>query len=392
MEGERPTTMPGPDAARRMAGFCRALRHAGIPVTVGEELDAARAALTVRDGIAEDFRLACRVTLLKNPDHARAFDAIFDSYWSRDPRLQAVLEDELNRPRPGMTQTPREAELIEGGGGLEEAELAGSAVSRAIRTVLYSSDAPSRPRVLQGIDRAKLQEMERRARHLRRRIATLPGRRFRRFPRGEVDFRQAARRSLRFAGEWIDLPTRDRTLRRTRLLVVWDVSGSMEEHHETHFGLIYALQRVNHNARIFAFGTRLHEVTPYVRAQPYRGALARMESLFTSWGGGTRIGESIAALNEATGSWVDRHTVVMILSDGWDVGNLGLLRKEMARLARRARFVVWLNPNAAAPDFRPYVAGMQTALPYVDLLLSTDVLSSSRAFRRELGPSLSPLP
>jgi uncharacterized protein len=375
-----------------MAGFCRALRHAGLPVTLGEEIDAARAVLALPEAAGEDFRLACRVALLKNPDLALVFEAVFASYWSRDPAIQAVLEDELNRPRPGMTQTPLDAELVEGGGELEETKLGSSDVSRAIRVVLYSADAPSRPRALHGIDRPKLQEMERRARHLRRRIATLPGRRYRRSPRGEVDFRQAARRSLRFAGEWVDLPLRDRTVRRTRLLVVWDVSGSMEEHHEEHFGLVYALQRVNRNARIFAFGTRLHEVTPHLRAQPYPGALARMESLFTSWGGGTRIGESLAALNDATGSWVDRHTVVLILSDGWDVGNLGLLRREMARLARRARFIVWLSPNASQPDFRPEVAGMQTVLPFVDLLLSTEVLSSPKAFRRELGPSLSPLP
>lgn len=383
---------PAPDAARRMAGFCRALRHAGIPVTLGEEIDAAHAVLALPQGAGEDFRLACRLALLKNPDLAPVFEAVFASYWSRDPAIQAILEDELNRPRPGMTQTPRDAEIVEGGGELEETKLGSSDISRAIRVVLYSADAPSRPRALHGIDRPKLQEMERRARHLRRRIATLPGRRYRRSPRGEVDFRQAARRSLRFAGEWVDLPLRDRTVRRTRLLVVWDVSGSMEEHHEEHFGLVYALQRVNRNARIFAFGTRLHEVTPHLRAQPYPAALARMESLFTSWGGGTRIGESLAALNDATGSWVDRHTVVLILSDGWDVGNLGLLRREMARLARRARFIVWLNPNASQPDFRPDVAGMQTALPFVDLLLSTEVLSNPKAFRRELGPSLSPLP
>lgn len=375
-----------------MAGFCRALRRAGLPVTLGEELDASRAVRSLAEGTADDFRLACRVTLLKNPDHARTFEAVFASYWSGDPTLRATLEDELDRPRPGMTQTPRDADLVEGGGDLDETGVAGADISRAIRAVLYSSDAPSRPQALRGIGAAKLREMERRARHLRRRIATLPGRRYRRSPRGEVDFRRAARRSLRYAGEWVDLPMRDRAVRRTRLLVLWDVSGSMEERHEEHLALVYALQRVTRNARVFAFGTRLHEVTGHLRAQPYRGALARMASLFPAWGGGTRIGESLAALNVATASWVDRHTVVMILSDGWDVGNLGLLRREMTRLARRARFVVWLNPNASAPGFRPEVAGMQTALPYVDLLLSTEVLSSPRAFRRELGPSLSPLP
>lgn len=361
-------------------------------MTIGEEIDASNAVVRLIDPRPVDFYHACRVTLLKDPDLADVFDSVFRSYWSQDSALRAVLEDEFSRPRPGMTNVPRDTEIVEGGGDARETESASSDVTRALRVVLYSADAPSRPRVLRGISRVRLQEMERRARHLRRRIATLPGRRYHRTAHGEVDFRMAARRSLRYAGEWVDLPLHRRGLRRTRLLIVWDVSGSMEEMHEDHFALVFALQRVSRNARVFAFGTELHEVTGHLRAQPYPAALTRMESFFTSWGGGTRIGESLAALNAAVGPWVDRHTVVVILSDGWDIGSLPLLRKEMARLARHARFVVWLNPNAAQPDFRPEVAGMQTALPYVDLLLSTEVLSSPGAFRRELGPSLTTLP
>lgn len=387
-----PVAMPGPDAARRLAGFCRALRRTGIPVTVGEELDACRALLALHDPSPRDFYGACRMTLLKDPAQARAFDAVFRSYWSKDLALQAVLEDELSRPRPGMTHVPKEAELVEGGGELDGGLATSSDFARAVRAVLYSADAPSRPRVLRGIERARLGSMERRARHLRRRIATLPGRRYRSASHGEVDFRRAARRSLRYAGEWVDLPLHARTARRTRLLIVWDVSGSMEQDHEEHFALVYALQRMSRAVRVFAFGTELHEVTGILRGKPYPTAVARMESLFTSWGGGTRIGESLAALNLAAGSWVDRHTVVVILSDGWDIGNLTVLRDAMASLARRCRFVVWMNPYAAQKDFRPEVAGMQTALPYVDLLLSTDVLAKPGAFRRELGPSLRPLP
>lgn len=385
------TAAPGLDAARRLAGFCRALRAVGIGVTLGEEIDASRALLALRDPTPGDFYAACRIALLKDPDRAGAFDAVFRAYWSRDPAIQAILEDELNRPRPGMTHVPGGAEIVDEGGSPDETALSSSDISRALRKVLYSADAPSRPRVLRGIERTRLRTMERRARHLRRRIATLPGRRYRATSRGEVDFRRAARRSLRYAGEWVDLPMRERGPRRTRLLVAWDVSGSMEERHEEHFALVYALQRLTRNARVFAFGTELHEITPLLRARPYPSAVGRMESMFTSWGGGTRIGESLAAMNDAVGSWVDRHTVVIVLSDGWDVGNLAILRNAMARLARRSRFVVWLNPYAAQEDFRPEVAGMQTALPFVDLLLSTDVLSSPAAFRRELGPSLTPL-
>lgn len=383
---------PAPDAARRMAGFCRALRRAGIPVTEGEEIDAARALVALRDPILEDLYFTCRLTLVKDPARLRAFDAVFRSYWSRDPTIQAILEDDLNPSRPGMTHVPADTDLVQEGGDLAADGTSASGVSRAIRAVLYSRDAPARPRALVGIERARLKQMERRARHLRRRVATLPGRTYHRTPHGEVDFRRAARRSLRYAGEWFDLPLRSKGLRRTRLLILWDVSGSMEERHEEDFALIYALLRVGGNARVFTFGTDLHEVTLHVRAQPYMTALSRMESRFTSWGGGTRIGESLAALNASVGSWVDRRTVVVILSDGWDVGNLALLRAEMSRLASRAGFILWLNPYALQRDFRPEVAGMQTALPFVDLLLSTDVLSSPAAFRRELGPSLTPLP
>ncbi len=374
-----------------MAGFCRALRRAGVPVTVGEEIDASNAMLALQDPSPADFRVACRVTLLKDPGLARAFDAVFDAYWLRDPAVGGSLEDETSRARLDGSPALRDAEGL-GSEAIEETALGSTGLSQRVRLVLYSADAPSRPRVLQGIERARLQEMERRARHLRRRIATLPGRRHRGSARGEVDFRRAARRSLRYAGEWVDLPRRRRTLRRTRLLVVWDVSGSLEDLHEDHFALVYALQRMTRAARVFAFGTELHEVTGFLRASPYPAAVLRMESLFTAWGGGTRIGESLAALNARAGTWVDRRTVVVVLSDGWDIGNLTLLRDEMARLARRAGAIVWLNPNASEEDFHPDAAGMRTALPYVDLLLSTEVLSSPSAFRRELGPSLTPIP
>jgi uncharacterized protein with von Willebrand factor type A (vWA) domain len=380
-----------PDASRQMVGFCRALRRSGIAVTVGEEMDASRAVLALPALRLDDFHDACKVALLKDPERAQAFDAVFRSYWSKDPVLQEILENELDRPRPGMTHVPRGADLMEARTEDRVEERAGVDVARAIRLVLYSSDAPSRPRALRTVERERLKTMERRARHLRRRIATLPGRRYRSSGHGQVDFRAAARKSLRYAGEWVDLPRRDRRILKTRLLVVWDVSGSMEEHQVEHLGLVYAIQRLSRHARVFAFGTDLHEITAHLRAQPYPGAVARMESLFTSWGGGTRIGESLAAVNRDVGSWVDRRTVVLILSDGWDMGNLDLLRDELSRLRRRSRFLVWLNPNASEPGFRPEAAGMRAALPFVDLLLSTDVLSSPAAFRRELGPSLAPL-
>lgn len=387
-----PAAMPRPDAARRLAGFCRALRRAGILVTLGEELDASRAILALHGPPARDFYAACRLALLKDPAQSGAFDAVFRSYWSRDPALQAILEDELSHPRPGMTHVPKDMEIVEGGGDLDAGLASSTDIARAIRAVLYSADAPSRPRVLRGIDRARLAAMQRRGRHLRRRIATLPGRRHHAASHGEVDFRRAARRSLRYAGEWVDLPMRARGPRRTRLLIVWDVSGSMEQDTEEHFALVYALQRLSRAARVFAFGTELHEVTGILRGRPYPTAVARMESSFTAWGGGTRIGESLAALSRAVASWVDRHTVVVILSDGWDIGNLTVLREAMSWMARRCGFIVWLSPYAGGKDFRPEVAGLQTALPYVDLLLSTDVLSDPGAFRRELGPSLRPLP
>ncbi len=373
------------DASARIAGFCRALRFAGIPVTIGEEIDVSRALGLLRDPSRADFRVACRVALLKDPSKSTLFDDVFDRYWSLDPTNRDVLERELRGPRPGMTSAPGGTVAV-----VMEPVIDPSGVDAAetFRRVLYSRDAPARARLLRGVDREALVGMQRRARRLRRRVATLPGRRYAVAPRGEVDFRQAARRSLRYAGEWMDLPRRARRLARARLVVLWDVSGSMEDRHVEHLGLVYALQRAARDARVFAFGADLHEVTALLRSQPYRTAVARMSTVFRSWGGGTRIGACLARLNADQGPTLDRRTVLVILSDGWDLGDLEVLRKEMASLRRRCGLILWLNPQASDPGFRPEVAGLREALPYVDLLLSTGVLTDPAAFRRELGPSL----
>ncbi len=379
-----------PDAAWRLAGFCRALRRAGLPVALGEELDAGRSILALDDPSPEDFHDACQIPIVKDPADADLFDAVFAAYWSQDFASMAIPERELDSARPDATHATKDAGDDDVGMiGIEIDETAARAVT-PIRTVLYSADAPARSRVLQTIDQDRLRIMERRARHLRRRLATLAGRRFRPSTQGRIDFRLAARRSMRYAGEWMTLPHRTKALRRTRLLILWDVSGSMEEDHVEHLGLVFALQRVTRAARIFAFGTDLHEVTHHLRSQPYRAAVTRMARSFEAWGGGTRIGESLAKVNALCGSWIDRRTVVAILSDGWDIGNLSLLSREMKTLHRRSGLVVWLNPNADDPGFRPESAGMEAALPHIDVFLSADVLSNPQRFRRELGPSLTP--
>lgn len=385
MIGPAPAHLPG-----RVAGFCRLLRRAGFPVAIGEELTMSEALVSLRGLRTEDFLGVCRTTLLKDPARADLFEVLFRAYWLGG-LADAVLSDADVSPVPDLPDHPANEPSLRVEDVPTVDERLRDDVARAIRVAMYSPDASSRLRVASGLDARRVLEIRRLARQLRRRLATLPGRRSRPSGRGDIDFRRAARRSLRFAGEWMDLPRRARRLRRTRLVVLWDVSGSMEPRHDEHLAAAYALQRAARSVRTFAFGVELWDVTDLLRAPSYAAAVGRMSFLFRSWSGGTRIGACLAELQRRHAWRIDRRTVVLVMSDGWDVGDLETLERALAAIRRRSGLLVWLNPHASRADFAPEAAGMRAALPYVDVFLSSDVLLDRRAFRRELGPSIEPL-
>jgi uncharacterized protein with von Willebrand factor type A (vWA) domain len=190
------------------------------------------------------------------------------------------------------------------------------------------------------------------------------------------DLRRTARASLRFGGEPVERHWREPGERPRPLVLVCDVSGSMEPYARMLLQYLQACVAARRRVEAFVFGTRLTRVTAELRGRDADRALERAAHATEDWSGGTRIGEAMAELNREHGRRVGRGAIVVVLSDGWDRGDPELLSGEMARLARCAHRLVWLNPLKAHPEYEPLTRGMRAALPHVDRFLDGSSLAS----------------
>jgi uncharacterized protein with von Willebrand factor type A (vWA) domain len=186
----------------------------------------------------------------------------------------------------------------------------------------------------------------------------------------QLDVRATLRRSRRTGGEPLVAVRRRRRTRPRKLVLLCDISGSMEPYARAYLHLLLSAVR-SARAEAFVFATRLTRLTPALRGATPDVALERAGRTARDWSGGTRIGESVKAFNDGYGRrGLARGSVVIVLSDGWECGDPSLLAEEMARLRRLAFRVVWVNPRKAAPGYAPLTGGMAAALPHVDTLVS----------------------
>ncbi|HXG02973.1 MAG TPA: VWA domain-containing protein, partial [Candidatus Binatia bacterium] len=181
----------------------------------------------------------------------------------------------------------------------------------------------------------------------------------------------------------IELKYRRRKRRKVKLVVLCDVSGSMDLYTRFLLQFLFALQNVFGRVETFTFSTRLTRVTEYLRGRSYRQVLRRLADV-RDWSGGTRIGESLARFNRDWGHRVDRRTIVIVLSDGWDTGEPEVLAAELLRIKRRAGRLIWLNPLLGNPTYEPLTRGMAAALPLLDDFAPAHNLAALRELARRL--------
>ncbi len=197
--------------------------------------------------------------------------------------------------------------------------------------------------------------------------------------RDEHDLRATIRASLRTGGELLERRYRQQAMRPRRLVLICDVSGSMAPYSRMLLQYMQACVAARARVEAFVFGTRLTRITRELAGRDPDRALARATAASEDWSGGTRIGASLATLNREHGRRIGRGSMVILLSDGWDRGEPEQLSEEMARLARTAYKVIWLNPLAADPRYEPLTRGMKAAMPHVDRLLPGNSISSLEA-------------
>jgi uncharacterized protein with von Willebrand factor type A (vWA) domain len=196
--------------------------------------------------------------------------------------------------------------------------------------------------------------------------------------------RRSLRQSLKTGGEIVELSYKERKPKRTKLIVICDVSGSMDIYSRLLLQFIYGLQNSFARVESFVFATSLSRITGYLKNKTYERALERLSSKVHGWSGGTRIGESLAAFNADWLRRVDKRTVVIILSDGWDTGEPQQLATALSQLQQRTGRLIWLNPLLGSSSYEPLTRGMQAALSHIDVFAPAHDLASLRALEPHL--------
>ena len=380
----------------RAVGFGRALRKAGLGVDLAAAIDFARSLEIVDIGDRELVRAAGEAVFVRRKDDIEPYHVTFDRYWRGRIALdsQALLEDpweELvpsDAAQPGAEPPMAGDERVEQGedqtglpmpGEHDEEGESGDPDVLSIAPDAYSKLEALRHREFDRMTAAELRDAERLVDLL---TPKLERRRTRRYELDRHGRRLAPRamfrRNLSSGGEIVHWVWRRAVTRPRPLVVICDISGSMERHSRLLLRFIQALSASSSvKTESFVFGTRLTRVTRLLRDRDRDRALAKVADSVTDWAGGTRIGESFHEFNV---KWARRTLrtsgVVIVVSDGWDRGDPALVAVEAARLRRNCHRLVWLNPLAGTAGYQPLAAGMRAAFPYIDDFLAAGTVAS----------------
>jgi len=351
--------------ARALAAFVAVLRADGIAVSPAESADALAALRRVPLTDERRFAAALRACLAKTPEDQARFDAAFHAFWHvgfTDPA--DVVDDDPEAPpdesgrdaSPGGDTTPTPVVAPESTAQQEAGPSQGaSAQARRMRADLAASDD----------EREALEAM---IRELGRRLASRAARRWRRRRRGVLDMRASLRRAIARGGEVFELKRRLRPRERPRLVVFADVSYSMDAYSRFFLCFIHAFARAFKSVESFVFSTRLSRVTDALARGRLEQALSALPETVDDWAGGTRIGDSLTHyMTRYADAQLDRNTIVMIVSDGWDSGERATLDDALARLHSRCRALIWLDPLMDHPRYFSTALGAQHESRHVDM-------------------------
>jgi len=369
-------------------GFCRFLRERGLTVTPAESIDAVRLLewIDITDRI--ELHLALRSLLATRREDLVAFDTLFLEWW------RASLTDE-RRPRHVASTDRRNPSPNDS----KQSAATATTLSRWSSTNAVDDQTPA-PMAMPSANESRtkgdfasfgaeeLHEIERLTQLIARRINARRSRRWKPAQRGSgtrVDLRRTIRLSLKTGGDIVDLARREHKLRRTKLVALCDVSGSMDLYSRFLLQFLYALQHAFARVETFVFSTRLVMISEALRRDEYRSALAALARSETGWSGGTKIGGSIAQFVSGYSRLIDRRTVVIVLSDGWDTGDPEQLATALREIHRRAGRIVWLNPLLGSASYKPLTRGMQAALPHVDVFAPAHNVASLASLGRHLA-------
>jgi uncharacterized protein with von Willebrand factor type A (vWA) domain len=390
--------------AERVVAFGRALREAGLGVTTGQVLlflDAL-AVVGITDPVV--FHDAARASLVSHAEEINTFEEVFARFWTgsggrRSDADHASRNDPPPRDHATMTLPKQSQAFIAEAGVMRPATDDGSSVPALDRRLTWSAADVLRRKRFDRLDPDEIQQVRALMRTLTWRITERRTRRFRRASHGtHLDWRRMVQRAVRDQGEWIERRWRARRRAPRPLVVLADISGSMEAYSRL---LLYFLHGVIQRApaaglpsrrlrrassgeepravrtEAFVFATRLTRITRALQRRDVDAALAQVTARVVDWAGGTRIGECLHVFNRDWARRVlGRGALVLVISDAWDRGDPELFAREVSRLGKSCHRLIWLNPLIATTGYEPRTRGLIAALPFIDDFLPAHNLAS----------------
>ena len=368
--------------------FGRFLRQAGCPVGTREIMNAIEAAAHINPAIREDFRQALKTCLIADHRRIQLFDQLFELYWRSPDKLENVsdilrklYESRLSQAElESMKEQAKELvhKRVEGFQKREDDSEQERDEKKTYDVFLYSPQEILRSK---RFDAYTNEDLDQAREFIARWEWRLGDRQLRRLKPGRkplrLNIRQTIRKNIFPAQDFIELHWKQKKVKPRPLVILTDISGSMETYTRILLHFMYTLNSVHKHMEAFTFGTRLSRITHHLRRREVNDALELVNYNVKDWSGGTKIGETLEAFNR---KWARRvlggGAVVLIISDGWDTGNVELLRKETDRLHRSCHRLIWLNPNLGYEDFQPLTQGIQAILPHVDDFLPIHNLNS----------------
>jgi len=357
---------------RHLVTFGRVLREAGLEVGPGRMEDALRGLDAVDVTRQDDVYWTLRTTLVARREDLEPFDRAFEAWFlrraGRTPVRREVDPRSMHKDAKRVRRDPRserEAAPAEG-----EPDSIGHSAHEVLRHKDFAAMTPEELAAARALIAEMVTDRPRRRSH-----------RLRAHRRGHVlHMRALARDALATGGDPVRRRFRRRTQAPRKLVVLCDVSGSMEPYTRALLLYLHAMVRSGRGVEVFAFGTRLTRLTAELRTRDPEVALARAADRVVDWASGTRIGASLKRYNDVWGRRaLTRGAVVLIASDGWERQDHELVGTEMARLHRAAYAVVWVNPVKGHPEYQPLAAGMRAALPSIDRFVAGHNLASLEA-------------
>ncbi len=358
------------------------MRKLGIRVGVSESIDACQAVYLLANYDYETIMTGVKITMIKDHSKYYLFEKLFReaalSLLSKNGQVggQNVQVESLS----GLTSI-----------GTYGQDVSNSSIDKTGKTmVMYSPAEVLHKRPVKPIDVTKIKIGKRIMKRLKRRFAVLPGLRWKSSKKGVIDFVKTYRASLNTLGEIIKIKKSTRIRTKVRLVAFLDISGSMDSYNDWLVRAMYLFSRFDRRSEVFVFSTRLLRVTELLSSTSLEEIRRRLSIYVDLWGSGTRIGYSLKSFLDNYGSMINKNWIAIIVSDGWDTGDIELLRLGMESLRMRVSKIIWLNPHADKPNFRPLTIGMLTALPYVDVLAGTSILEDYRSFLKFFGTCIKP--